>query len=287
MIYILLESFFLFFSLVLGAITYKTHSPFLRLLYFQVVLGSVFYIVANFLPDLQEAFSSSSSNSLWVAFIYQTLVITGIWFAFKVFSSGKEGSAKWVRILFILLAVLSCLTAYDLVWIESNRRLNHWLFNLYIIFESVILIWAISQLMISKRQKQVVRILLLLIFAAVIIHNLRFSFYTLAIYTIVIEGLAICLLFVFYLFNRGVDENTTWYQPKEFWAITGLAVYFVGYSPYFGAFDFLNTHYPALSTVLYYAIVQVLSNLRYLFLSISFWQARRQHTSKTVEYVGE
>lgn len=217
---LLKDSFFHFVALALGFRTFRYHTPFFRILFYQIIVAGIILAV-SFIPlEFTEKLGIQSNNNLWA-------------------------------------------------------------FNLYILIESILLSIAL-RLLIKGRSPKIywitgISFVLLILFVQCYNSGIG-KFYN---YAAMAEGIYIVSLLLIIFFQNSVSEEPDGQSRIEFWPMLGLLVYFAGYSPYMGMFNYLNENHAELSSQLYYIFVIGLSQVRYLLLVIGFWKLMKFSQSAT------
>jgi len=192
------------------------------------------------------------------------------------------------RLLFIQL--ISWLFLYVLSYMVTEYQRskgmsqnNQWVFNLQILFETTLLLFAANlffQNKFAKRMLMFTWVLFLLFYASRIVAGNFFEF-DVASYSV--ESILIIVVYTLILFTSFYEVFTIEVRKPEVWASTGLILYFGCNLPYFSLFNFLNNNYPEMSETLHKHVTDVFSNVRYLMLAIGFILVSK--TSSTVTQV--
>lgn len=218
------------------------------------------------MPDLFLVIKESFS--LFVAFAVGIYAYTRLSGFYKLIFA----QVVWYTLIYIGSYAIT--TYQDLNGIQRN---NQWLYNLYIPTECLLL--SLAGIVFFKNKKVSLRILTgYSIFLVTFIWQLSsMNFQGFANYGVVAEATLIVAIFLMILYSRFKDPSFNWRTAPEFWLCIGVATYFACIVPYFSMINVLNRSDMALNVFLFDLIVEVLSNVRYLFTAICFWLASRRH----------
>ena len=148
---------------------------------------------------------------------------------------------------------------------------NQWVFNIYILLECGLLLWAGYVYFNNKRAGRYI-IAGFVIFLVIYVYQLsKQGFLLFANYAFLTEGIVTVSLYIFILFGSVVKRQPPRRIKPEFWLSLGLIMYFAGNVPYMGLVHYFQKLSADLNTLLFYFITDVLGNLRYLMAAISFW----------------
>ncbi len=191
---------------------------------------------------------------------------------------------KFMRMLFYQLVtwqvIYWCSRAYTAYQQSMGLEMNnHWIFNIQIPLELLLLIIATCYFFKDKLSQRLA-IISYTLFLLTVILQLKLSGPTAFIsYGVVVAGIIVTTLYTLILYKQFHSDHLAWIQSPVIWASTGLVIYFACNIPYFSMFDYLNTKHAALSEKLFHFITDVLANIRYLFLAIAFWLLRKNKSA--------
>jgi hypothetical protein len=168
--------------------------------------------------------------------------------------------------------------------------LNHMIYNTYIVIEASLLLYAASCFFANKRATA----LLLLAYFAVLSSFGTELYYLLNApvkkgvmswkftnMTAALQGLVVVCAYLVVLQKIISDPLFSWKTSAWFWTSLGLITYFGCYIPFMGTMRYLYEHNKMQTEQLFNYVVNVLSNLRYLLLALSFWLNFRNQRTMT------
>ena len=100
------------------------------------------------------------------------------------------------------------------------------------------------------------------------------GFQTFANYAFAAAGLILSIIYGSILFLE-FRTKQKWQSSPVIWMSAGLVLFFACNIPYFSLFNYLNKYYLPESRFLFNFITDVLANIRYLLLAVSFYLLRR------------
>lgn len=154
---------------------------------------------------------------------------------------------------------------------------NQWFMNIHIYIESTLLHCAAFFAFTSKTIKRL-SLLSFTLFTAIYVTQIYFNGFSLFLnYADVAEGICITFLYMLLLYNFFMHRNEHWWMVPEIILCIGILLYFACSVPYIAMLHYLQTHYPEENNILFRFINDVLANVRYLFVGISFWLLRRNN----------
>lgn len=180
----------------------------------------------------------------------------------------------------VLLAVVAYLGAYAILEYQSQHQQplsNHWIYNLYIPLEGILLLLAARSLLNDPRLRQIV-VGCVVSFVTIYSSEVFFDgFKELLNVTLVASGLLIVLSFMLVLYSAIRQAAFDWKTSPEFSLAVGTIVYFACNAPFIGLLPFLLRQDQTIVNGLFY-ITEVLAVLRYLAVAASFYLVGRQTT---------
>ncbi len=187
-------------------------------------------------------------------------------------------------ILFQLMVYFSvyilsyCITLYQVT--HHLTKNNQWLFNLYLFFEAMILAAAASIQLVSKGLKQFVYILVGLFFV-VFVRQLKYNgFQVFANFACAAECMVLTVAFLLVLYEEFQRLDRGYLRSPVVFTSLAIVIFYGCNAPYFSFFNYLQKSHPKASEFLFHLIVDVLSNIRYLLLAISFWLIHKNQNLK-------
>lgn len=278
----LLQGFLIYSCCLVGVISHKKHGAFYRLLFYQVLLAGQVYSLSYAVNDLQKKWTESLVGTHIILMIYLFLLALVAFFIDREKTKylSVKSSLKWVRLLTVVIFLLSLFMFSQPVWTDDQKINNTWLWNISILSEAILLLWAYTKLL-PGRNKRYLYWATLLIFLSLVVENLIKGSYELASYSAALMGVLMCVCFLMYLYQQAVAPNQKWKLGKEFWALLGLTIYFTAYVPYMALFDYLRLNDPEVFVELY-GIVLALGSIRYLLMSIGFLFLLKSEPNRTI-----
>lgn len=150
---------------------------------------------------------------------------------------------------------------------------NQWLFNIYLIIETVLLCIALFNYLNYQSKMPLYGMLSVLVtFYAV--QTMLNGIYHYNKYSDIAACIALSAVSARILFNQFQYSKQLAQARPAIWAIVGLLLYFACSVPYIAMMDFLELHHPKLNTFLFRIINGFLANIRYLCLAIAFYLIR-------------
>ncbi len=209
-------------------------------------------------------------------------------FLFLAFGIGVYTFKKldlFYKVIFfqVVMAVAVYLSSYAITLYQRKNGLqlnNQWLFNVYVFLEAILLIVA-GLIYFEKRKVRLSIMVCLILFLLVFWYQILTMGSThFANYALIAEGVILILIYFAILYTQFSVPSFSWRASPEFWLCIGLIVYFGCNVPFMSMIHYMNLHYPKLNELLFHFITDVLGNMRYFFVTISFWLFFRQHTMK-------
>lgn len=259
------EGLILHIGLLIGIIFFKRFNAFFQLLVFQLIIACIFYWILYAIPYVQGIIPTTILQTPAIIGVYYFLQANFVVIGFREIMKVKI--PYWPVYLFYLTLLVAQVVLSADIWQLSSPDQNLWIANLYVLAEMIVLILTLRELgdkVIPHSWLQLGFVIFLSVYLA---FQSFLGINRLVTYPMMVGGLIFIFLYFRYLYALVQGEAKI---PLEFWAFTGMTLYFAGYSPYFGMFDFLNKNYPTLSSKLYLTLVQgLLNNLRYTFVAFT------------------
>lgn len=262
------EALILHFSFFVGIIFYNRFNSFFRLILLQLAVAILFYWLTYAIPYFLKNASESVFRSPFITIFYYLFQAT--LFSLGINKLFKTRRAYWLVLPnFVLLFVGQYFFSGQVnLWQLNGHENNLWVSNLYVLAEMLVLLFALRILDNKALPPKWVQYGFAIFFASFFAHQVFFGINRLVTYPMMIGGLTLVVLYLKYLFILVQGDTRV---TGEFWVLTGIALYFAGYSPFFGMFDYLITNHPLLSTKLYITLIQgLLNNLRYVVVGFVF-----------------
>lgn len=158
---------------------------------------------------------------------------------------------------------------------ESPGKSNEWLFNIYIIADTAVLLYAGVPALGTFKAKVVVFAAFALFLAAWLIEVLGAGITLFANKAYVIACSSVILLYLVVLYRHITANSQKVYASPAFWICSGLVLSYGCSIPYFGLLHFFQKANAGLNKLLYEAVVVTLQNVQYLFFGIAFLLYRR------------
>jgi hypothetical protein len=187
--------------------------------------------------------------------------------------------SKFYYIVFYQLVtwILFYLLSYAVTYYQSTHGLkqnNLWVINLGFFVEITLLILSIRVYFDNKVLNFLLGISWGVFFTSFLIETSHQSIHVFANKTYIIGGFLIISLFSYMLYKIFSSENSNPFYNSKLWVCAGLVLFYACNIPYLSVINYLNINYPNLSSLLFKFITDILANLRYLFLGVSFWLLR-------------
>jgi hypothetical protein len=182
-----------------------------------------------------------------------------------------------------VFAVLSYFSAYAVIHYQTSNNLpanNHWLYNIYIVIEFVLLLMAGYVFFQTSNARKAI-LLGTTCFISIYITEITLDgFWQLANISLVTGGLILVVVYQFILVTSLRASSPSVIMVPELWACVGISLYFACNVPFIGLMPQLLKYNASLVDDLFY-ITEVLAILRYLFLCISFYQLKDRQVIKS------
>jgi hypothetical protein len=186
------------------------------------------------------------------------------------------------RILFwqCVLNVLQYTTAY---WVTGalHIRNNHWVFNVYIVLECTLLLWAA---LLHFHNRLVARIAIIGYFLFICIfvwQMLEGGLFNFAHHAACMEGLLLVFVYLFLLYKLFAVEVAGDTLPAK-WLCIGIVTYFGCTIPYLSMLYYLQHISPRLNFTMHDSIIVGAENLRYLCTTVCFFLVMRKRVSTAI-----
>jgi len=173
-------------------------------------------------------------------------------------------------IAWILIYILS----YGVTVFQKQKGIpmnNQWLFNINMMVETILLSTAAYIFFNEKFKKMLTIILLIFFLFFAIIEFIRDGFYLFNVQVYIVQSLVVALLFSKILFDCFYNNRFFKLKLPELLISAGILLFFACNLPYLSLFNYLNENYARESLFLFQIITEVLSNMRYLLLTVGFW----------------
>ncbi len=266
----LLQGGLIYICCLVGVITFKRHSSFYKILFYQVLLAGQIYSLSYAIIDLQKKWVESLVGTQTILLIYLLLLSVIAFFIGREKTEyiTKMSSLNHARLLTLAIFVLSLFMISKSAWTEEKGVNNTWIWNISILSEAVLLLWAYARIL-PKRNVKYLYWSTLLVFLSLVTENLIKGPYELASYSAALMGILMCLCFFMYLYKQALAPEKGWKLSMEFWPLLGITIYFVAYVPYMALFDYLRLNNSEVFSELY-SIVLALGSVRYLLMTVGF-----------------
>jgi hypothetical membrane protein len=185
---------------------------------------------------------------------------------------------RFLKILLLQLGIyLAVVMAAYFITPGTQTNPNQWLYNVYIFLETVLLLTA-AFFLTQNKEKRAGIIFLFTVFLVVFLTHITLKSITFfSSYAFIAEGITVLIVYGYIVYRETFVNGNSLSDSPVLWASLGLLIFFICNVPYFSLFDFLNKNYPHAAKLLFQIITDVLANVRYLLLAISFWLVRRQY----------
>lgn len=183
-------------------------------------------------------------------------------------------------ILYNLLLNFAVVIAGVVVQLIGYKN-NQWLFNLYIVCETAMLLYA-GALVLNMKSAKVLTVSAFAVFISVWIRSVFLhqisNFATIAF---VVECVSLVVLYLTILIRLNLSTEKSIYKNPVFWVCCAHVICFSCAVPYFGLFKFLEQYYD-LNKNLFRALIVTLQSVRFLFVGIAFLVLRKQPQINTI-----
>ncbi len=170
------------------------------------------------------------------------------------------------------------ITVYNRLHGVHGTENNHWLFNSYTLLECTVLVLA-GVVRLQNKTTPWFAGGGYLAFLAVFFYQVSDAgFGVFANDAACFEGVLVVTIYLLILYRQFVDAGETKSGRSDTWLCLGMVLYFACIIPYLSMIYYLQRTNQALTMDLYNKIILGFENLRYLFITISFflcWRARR------------
>ena len=168
--------------------------------------------------------------------------------------------------------------SYALIQYQEFNKLdknNQWCFNVSLIIEIVVFLFAAISYSTVKNIRILSRSLFIIFIVSFIIESSIRGFRKFASYSSIIESFCIIAVYLLILFHEFDRHPTNWYkQPVALFSIT-LLIYFICSVPYFSLMHYFQKHNPTLNQILFHLVINVMAHVRYCVLAFAFWLSRK------------
>lgn len=166
--------------------------------------------------------------------------------------------------------------SYAVTFMQQERGVtlnNHAVFNVHLPVETLLLLAAAAQMLVSPRQRKLIMAASLLFVAVLTFQIVRAGVDQYANYADVTASFALALVYglaMFTLFQR----SSAWWREPAIVICAGIFVYYACSIPYLAAFGYLQENFPDVSRALLHLVNDTLAGIRYLALAVGFWLLR-------------
>lgn len=187
-------------------------------------------------------------------------LITGA-FAFRFFN-------KFYKLIFfqVVLSIVFYIGAYVILMYQAS---NHWMYNVYIFAEVMILLYAAQLYLSGSTRKRIVLIGIISFLSIYVIEGVTDGFSDILNITLVAAGLIVVVVYGMVMYSALHQTDFDWKMSPELWLCIGTLVYFACNVPFIGLIHQLLRYDAKLVDSLFY-ITEVLAAIRYLMVSVAF-----------------
>lgn len=153
-------------------------------------------------------------------------------------------------------------------------RSNHWLFNLYIICETVLLLKAATLAFRAKWARIATAFVFMGFIAVWLTEVIRYQIFSFAQNAYVLECVGVAVLYLILLLTTTRNTEIPIYRNPVFWVCCAHIISFSCAVPYFGLFDFLKSQKGA-NKILFQGLIVSLQSIRYILIGIAFILIRK------------
>lgn len=175
----------------------------------------------------------------------------------------------------ILLQVMIYLVVLYLSYTVSLQHI-HLVYNIYLPVEIALLLRSVA-IYFKKRSERVILLVCFVLFLLVYFIQIGGKLTSFANFASVAEGLIMLVIYLTILKIQFSIPTFTAGTSSLFWLCMGSAIYFGGTIPLLSIFNFANKNFLSEHGTLFNSIVDVLANIRYLSVALSFWLCYRTH----------
>jgi hypothetical protein len=177
----------------------------------------------------------------------------------------------------IFFQVMSYLIVLYLTYSVTPENI-HWIYNIYLPFEMAMLMGG-GIIYFKRLKERMIMALSFLFFLIIYLIQINGSLKSFANFASVVEGVIMMVIYLIILNNQFSFSTFSLRTSPLFWLCLGSAIYFSGTIPLLSIFNFANRNFLTEHAILFNAIVDVLANIRYLFIAISFWLCFKSHSN--------
>jgi len=184
----------------------------------------------------------------------------------------------------VVIAVMVYVASYAITTYQRSLKIpenNQWLFNVYVLLEAVLLMTAAWIFFRERKLAWLIAVGFLIFLLAFLYQVYDSGFFQFVNYALVTEGILIVVFYLIILYIRFTSPGYIWYRSPEFWLCIGVTIYFAGIVPFYSMLKYLYTHHQKLSGILFHLINDVLGNVRYLCIALSFFLFFKQASAPT------
>lgn len=186
----------------------------------------------------------------------------------------RKLTKAWKTLLLqVGMSLFSVFTAYIVTMYQRENNLpynNQWVYNISILIEGSLLFYA-AYIFLGQKINTLYLIILTLPFYFVYFIQLFFgSFSVFANYAYAILGISVTVLYSMLLYRVVIEDYIKSFRSPGLYMSLGIILYFACIVPYISFFSHLQKYFPYLSIKLFDYIVDLFSNLRYIFLALAF-----------------
>lgn len=221
--------------------------------------------------------------------VFQIIVESlGLFVAFMAGAYTFRNLTIFCRIVYsqIVLAAVVYAAARAITSYQVSHHLapnNQWLYNIYIIGETAILL-AAATIFVKKTWGTILCVAgvaaCLLSFAH---HIINAGFFQFANTTQIISGIIVLTTYILMVWHLTRMAEFEMKSSPEVWLILGVCLYFACTVPFMSLIHFLYSRWPETTEILFNLIVNVFGNIRYLLAALSFWLLFKQRRIITNE----
>lgn len=185
----------------------------------------------------------------------------------------KKMNRFFTIIAYTLLLNFAILILGILVQFPKGRS-NHWLFNLYIIFETVLLLKAATLAFRAKWARTATATVFMVFITVWLTEIFRYQIFSFAQNAYVLECVGVAVLYLILLLTTTSNTEIPIYRNPVFWVCCAHIISFSCAVPYFGLFDFLKSQKGA-NKILFQGLIVSLQSIRYILIGIAFILIRK------------
>jgi hypothetical protein len=182
-------------------------------------------------------------------------------------------------VLSIITLVVDGIALYIRKWLHQD---NGWLYNFYMLFDCGLLTLTGHYFRLAKPIAYYAAIAYIIFFL-----SWSYSFFALGIRPFFVNAymaatIALLVMYILLLYYHAMEYKHSLTRSPLLWVCLAVIIFYACNAPFFSIMSLLNNK--AKESTLHYLITTVLNNIRYLFITYSFYLVYKQHNATPKSY---